>query len=394
MTSTEVSCHICNGQLDHFEEFGVFRQIASDCQPYQRGGCLAICQACGTVQRPVTPDWQRTAQEIYDDYQLFSQGLEQLEEFIFHSESGGKSSRSFKMLSWLDSVFKLPENGSLLEIGCGNGGFLASFSSYRPQWTLTGLDVTENGKKLIEKIPNAFYVKGSLESLDSTSKYNLVVLSHTLEHIPNPLSFLKEVLEKLSDNGVIFVQGPDLNSAPFDILVADHCSFFTSQTLTYLLQESGFFPLNVSTNTLPKEMSVLGQKRAERVHERPIIKIDFSSAKKAIINNINFLLSLRNQALKLREGFLDIGIFGSSISSSWLFGELSVVKFFVDENPKRIGSTHLGSPILSPDNLSNRDIVLMPLRHDIAKSIADRLHADLGLDKVFVLPPYYISSQI
>lgn len=383
---TEVNCHICNGQLESFEEFGVLRQIASDCRPHQRGGYLSICQNCGTVQRPVTTEWAASVKKIYANYRLFSQGLEQLEEFIFQSATGEKVSRSFKMISWLNTITQLPSNGSLLEIGCGNGGFLANFSSYRPQWQLTGLDIGDGGKNLIEKIPNALYIQGSLEALDPELNYDLVVLSHTLEHIPNPLPLLKEVFGKLSESGMIFIQGPNLNSAPFDILVADHCSFFTSETLTSLLEECGFTILNVSTDTLPKEISVLGQKCSGIVHKNQDREIDFLSTKKMIVGNIDFLLSLRSQSLKIKEDNLDIGIFGTSISSSWLFGELEGVKFFVDENPKRIGNTHLGTPILDSNVLSDQDIVLMPFRHDIAKSIADRLHKNLKLKDVFLLP--------
>lgn len=384
-----MNCHICGGQLESFEGFGSLRQIASDCQPYKRGGCLAICHSCGTVQRPVTAAWQQAANEIYGNYQLFSQGVEQLEEFIFHSNNGKKTSRSFRMLSWLDSIFELPSYGSLLEIGCGNGGFIASFSSYRPQWKLTGLDVTENGKQLVETIPNACYVKGSLEALDANKKYDLVVLSHTLEHIPNALIFLQNLSERLVQGGMVFIQGPNLTSAPFDILVADHCSFFTPETMTCLLQESGLQTLAISNDALPKEMSVLGQKRLDKICKTENPKIKIPLIQRVVIDNINFLFSLRSQALKLKENSSRIGIFGSSISSSWLFGELSGANFFVDESPERIGNMHLGIPIISPGDLSNQDTVLMPFRYDIAESIIDRLDIDLGLCEVLVPPPSY-----
>lgn len=387
MSAGKITCHACDGNCTEFTDFSELRQVASDCRPYKRGGRLAICRNCGLVQRPVSLDWQQSTTEIYSNYQLFAQGLDQLEESIFQSKTGTKSSRSQRMIAWLDNVFQLSSQGSLLEIGCGNGGFLASFSSHRPQWDLTGLDIADNGRNTIESISNAKFIKGSVEVLDREKKYDLVVLSHTLEHIPHPQLLLRSIIERLSENGLLFIEIPDLASAPFDILVADHCSFFTAQTLSYLVQESGFDVLSITTNALPKEISLVAQKQQDLV-AKPAHERDIASGEAIILNNLRYLNTLRHQAQQLGEDERRLGIFGSSISSSWLFGEYENAQFFVDENPQRIGNTHLALPILSPSDLTSQDIVLMPFRFDIAQSIANRLHDVLGLEGVFILPQH------
>ncbi|MEC4805595.1 MAG: class I SAM-dependent methyltransferase [Jaaginema sp. PMC 1079.18] len=385
MTIGETNCHVCDGDCSEFLNFSDLRQVASDCTPYKRGGRLIICQNCGIVQRPLSVDWQKATREIYSNYQLFAQGIEQLEESIFHSETGTKDSRSQQMISWLSKVIKLPLQGSLLEIGCGNGGFLASFSNHRSQWYLTGLDIADNGKNAIDKIPNAQFINGSIEILNRALKYDLVVLSHTLEHIPYPLQLLQKIQGHLSENGLLFIEVPSLESAPFDILVADHCSFFTAKTLSYLVQKSGFEIVSIAVGSLPKEISLVARRQTNTIH---IIddKCSFDSNQERVLKNLQFLNSLREQAWKFRGRTNNLGIFGSSISSSWLFGEFEEVSFFVDENPQRIGNYHLGLPIVSPTTLNRNNIVLMPFRRDIAEAIADRLSTELDLFDIFILP--------
>ena len=384
MEVDNITCHVCGGNCTEFTDFSEFRQVTSDCRPYKRGGTLAICRSCGLVQRPVNSlYWQQSVAEIYSSYQLFSQGSDQLEESIFQSETGTKKLRSQYMIAWLDNVFQLSNQGSILDIGCGNGGFLASFSSYRPQWNLTGLDINDKGRNAIESISNAQFIKGSVEILDREKKYDLIVLSHTLEHIPHPQLLLRNIIERLSENGTLFLQVPDLASAPFDILVADHCSFFTTQTLSRLVSKSEFDILSVTTNALPKEISLVAQKQRNLV-TKPTYEYNITSAEIMILDNLRYLKALRHQAQELGEDERHLGIFGSSISSSWLFGECDNAQFFVDENSHRIGNTHLDLPILSPRDLTSQDVVLMPFRFDIAQSIANRLHNSLGLEGVFI----------
>jgi hypothetical protein len=80
-----------------------------------------------------------------------------------------------------------------------------------------------------------------------------------------------------------------------------------------------------------------------------------------------------------------VGVFGSSISATWLAGLLGEdAHFFVDEDPTRIGGRHMSLPILSIDSAPADARILMPMRQDIATEIAERLsQTHRGL----VIPP-------
>jgi hypothetical protein len=68
------------------------------------------------------------------------------------------------------------------------------------------------------------------------------------------------------------------------------------------------------------------------------------------------------------------GIFGTSISGTWLYGVAGeAVKFFVDEDPQRIGRTHMGMPILRAEDIPEGADVFVPLIPEVAASVARRL---------------------
>ena len=68
-----------------------------------------------------------------------------------------------------------------------------------------------------------------------------------------------------------------------------------------------------------------------------------------------------------------VGIFGSSISSTWLAAALGDrAAFFVDEDSNRIGKDHLGRPIYSVEQAPIGLPILMPIRQDIAQAVKNR----------------------
>jgi 2-polyprenyl-3-methyl-5-hydroxy-6-metoxy-1,4-benzoquinol methylase len=52
--------------------------------------------------------------------------------------------------------------------------------------------------------------KGSIEQIKSNEKFDLIILSHVLEHLLNPSVFLKKIKSILSDNGILYIEVPSL----------------------------------------------------------------------------------------------------------------------------------------------------------------------------------------
>lgn len=372
------NCHTCGGELSYIAGFPTFLQVTSDCRPWKPQGNLAICQICGTVQKPVTEIWLAEADAIYGGYEIYSQsgGVEQSS---FDQLTGAAQSRSAKLVDWLIRGYYILPEGKLLDIGCGNGAFLRAFGSVYPSWSMTGLELNDRNRSVVEAIPGVERLHvGPIESL--SGQFNLITLIHALEHIPNPARFLSSLREKLLPGGILLIEVPNLNTSPFDILIADHCSHFTGDTLVKVIEQTPFTVIHLEEDYVPRELTVAIKAREIVIDSALELEQQKSNSDTVsgtfqnlhtITAHLDYLQSLLNLAKSVSG---PIGIFGTSIAGTWLAGSIQdQVAFFVDEDPNRIGRYHLNKPIVAPDEIKNGSRVLIPLPPAISINVANRL---------------------
>lgn len=89
--------------------------------------------------------------------------------------------------------------------------------------------------------------EGGFETIVGKAQADIVILSHVLEHIVDPVQFLSEIKSKiLSDNGVIFIAVPGMlyNHPGYDnvlsLLCQAHVYYFTLATLDFVCGKAGF----------------------------------------------------------------------------------------------------------------------------------------------------------
>jgi hypothetical protein len=360
--------------------YPVGQQVTSDCRPWKPRGYLASCGSCGLVQKPVTTQWAEDAADIYSGYQIYSQsgGKEQRS---FDISTGAVEGRSNRLVSWMVDQGSLPVDGRLLDIGCGNGAFLEAFGSVFKTWQMVGLELDGKHQARIESIPGVSHLHvGGFEGLVGT--FDLIVLIHSLEHIPHPSEYLRSLAQLLSARGQLLIQVPNLVSSPFDLLIADHCSHFSSATITRLVRESGLTVQRVSTKCIAKEITVLVSRGDLATKEVATTSSSGATDRQIAINNLGWLANLLEQGRSERDR---VGVFGSSISASWLASTLGdQVEFFLDEDPSRAGRVHLGRSIYDVHHAPKSHRILMPLAFDMACAVRARL-GTLGLE--LILPP-------
>ena len=371
MSSSVEKCHVCCGPVHEIDGFSILLQVTSDCRPWRAAGQLAVCQSCGTVQKPITESWLREADQIYAGYEIYSQGGGD-EQSTFDQGTGGSESRSKKIVDWLTTTHRLPETGWLMDIGCGNGAFLRAFGARYPIWQMTGLELDSRNQQFIESIPGVVRLHvGPIERLHDC--FDLIVLIHALEHIPNPVQFLGALTERLNPGGLLLIEVPDMKVSPFDILIADHCTHFTADILQGVVGSAGFESLAMRTDFVPKELSLLAQYPGgdgrKRVRQAVPEQFPGNGAKVARAH-IAWLKNLLQQGQAI-EG--TVGIFGTSIAATWLATSLGdKVTFFVDEDRNRVGRSHLSRPIYYPTRAPSGSQIVIPMRADIAVAIARR----------------------
>ena len=76
--------------------------------------------------------------------------------------------------------------------------------------------------------------------------FNLIILSHILEHISSPKMFLSAISEKLTDGGVIFVEVPNCDFR-FKKYHQPHMLFYNISSLKKVIEQAGFKCMSVDT---------------------------------------------------------------------------------------------------------------------------------------------------
>ena len=358
------NCLVCGqDDLQEIETFHSLPRVTSDCKPYPSGGRLLACENCGGIQKLPDATWFREINEIYAGYEIYklSDGDEQL---IF--TDSGAVPRSLRLVEFLKKSADLRESGRLIDIGCGNGAALARYSRALPGWQLYGSELSDRALPELRSLPN-FVDLHCVPTEDIPGKFELVSMIHSLEHMPSPGKTLEDVVRLLSEGGKLFVEVPDAETSPFDILVADHLSHFSRQTLAHLANRAGLSSIQISNSVLPKEITMLATAGNAKI-TAPVAQAGIDLA----ISTVQWLSKLLALARQLAKSDR-FGIFGTSISGMWLFGALGEkVSFFVDEDPKRIGREHAGRPVLSPADAPAGATVFIPLAPAIAARVADR----------------------
>jgi len=156
----------------------------------------------------------------------------------------------------------------LLEIGCSIGIGLEIAERYGLQ--AEGVEPNTETAKI--SIAKGYTVHNELfsSSLFSDTYFDIVMSMDVLEHVPDPVTFLSEVRNVLSDDGITMIQVPNagglicklegVKNQVFNGLI--HLNYFTPQTLDQAAIKAGL--TNISTETI---LSELGKIRAFPDHE-------------------------------------------------------------------------------------------------------------------------------
>jgi SAM-dependent methyltransferase len=138
--------------------------------------------------------------------------------YVTYVDSGPSLSR------WLTRRYYLCEGqriarligrqGAVLDVGCGSGLSLEMFSRCGA-WKLAGVEI--DTRSIAEARRRGFQVwQGRFEELDLPSEsFDLVRMSHYLEHVVDPLNNLRQVHRILKPGGILYAEIPSIEGLDF-----------------------------------------------------------------------------------------------------------------------------------------------------------------------------------
>lgn len=152
----------------------------------------------------------------------------------------------------------------LLDIGCGSGELLGRLNARG--WRGEGLDFDESAVRVARNRGlNVYY--GTLESRAySDESFDVIVMSHVIEHMPEPLPLLQECYRIMRPNGHLILVTPNKESWTHKIFKRDwrglepprHLCVFAPHTLRTCVRKAGFEKYRLETTVRDAHVFLLG----------------------------------------------------------------------------------------------------------------------------------------
>jgi 2-polyprenyl-3-methyl-5-hydroxy-6-metoxy-1,4-benzoquinol methylase len=364
------------------EEIPEIKNVSSDCIPWNQAKKFVLNPETSCIHANIDNNWLEQVDLIYNQYNIYEQS-DGKEQPIFPANSGLGIARSERIVEIM-KTHSFDSLGKVLDIGCGNGGFLKVLQQNFPEIKLYGTEYSSKYKEIVESIPNVSKMYTCNIDQISDNDFELISLIHVLEHIPNPVKFLEQVRKKLTQNGTLLIELPHFEQNPFELAIYDHASHFSVASIKRVLNIAGFEIKEIRSDWVPKEITIIAQPaREQNVRKDP--QLDILIEKQALFDKLLWLQSVKEQALSLRKQSSVFALFGSSIAATWLTAELDHdIDFFIDEDPFRNMKQHLNNPIYLPENVSQQCNIFIAQPPETATLIKSRLETKLQSSRIEV----------
>ena len=229
----KVPCCVCGGHdfeaLSEKDRYGLYAPVV-------------ICVDCGLVQ--TNPRMTEEAyQQFYEiEYSKLYRGVDNPHDYHFDK----LYNRGRRMYAYIAQSLGTQLNQSrILEVGCSSGGILQFFKEQGNQ--VCGCDLNPETVRFGRDRYNLELQVGTVYDMTLRWRPDIVIYSHTLEHILNPLEELEKVRSVMAGNAILYIELPGIKHIfkqyDFDLLrylQNAHTYHFTLTTLKNLLRKAGF----------------------------------------------------------------------------------------------------------------------------------------------------------
>ena len=317
---------------------------------------FVLCAACGFAwNRAFRPD-RVVYDQAYDNDQMGSP------QFRAH------------VAAMIEQILTRVPSGRLthlVEVGCGQGSFLTGLAQSKRFASLTGFDPAWRGKEGLETdgitIHRRYFGWDALDLVPHGPLF--VVARHTIEHVADPMSFLRAICAtmKPNDDGRLFLETADIEwiietFQPQDLFY-EHYSIFSRDALRVALAAAGFELLSI--DRVFNDQYLWAEARPTIGERRIIGRCEFTAAAENFANRRDRFVRVYRAWMTRIAANRTVWLWGAS-SKGVTFAQLvdpdgSQLAGAIDINQKKIGyfMPGTGLPIVSPSVLQDGDTVII-----------------------------------
>ena len=234
-TTMRTCCPVCGGAR---------KQLPGSCPD------AWICRSCRHTFIGILPP-EEVVERIYDDYGYDAVGRAAPPAFL-----------DLILGEVIDSFEEYRRTGRLLDVGFGEGGFLRVARTRA--WETHGVEMSAPAVKLAEEQGLGTLHHGDFLTLPlPEGGFDVVIMSELIEHLPEPIEFLRRAAAVLRPGGVLYMTTPHGRGLSARFLKAswsllcppDHLQLFSIDSMHRLLANAGFQAPRVYTQgVLPHEI--------------------------------------------------------------------------------------------------------------------------------------------
>ena len=148
-----------------------------------------------------------------------------------------------------------PKTKTVLEIGCSFGSTIYGLEQHGYQ--VAGTDLSKSSCDYISENYDIKAYNSEFPPVEEYGNYDALIISQLIEHIIEPVDFLKSALIYLKNDGLVFIATPNIDCFLFNIFrknyhiirPPEHINFFNSSSIRRLFTESGVSPIAVYTRS-------------------------------------------------------------------------------------------------------------------------------------------------
>lgn len=227
----EILCPVCGNKIyNHLWDLETFK--------------YSKCNSCNLIYQnpqPLSSDVEERYDNDYFNYEIENEG----------------SFLNLMLLGLKDIGFvpKTITAGSkkVLDIGCATGLFLSHMKGLG--WDTYGVEICKDAAEYGNSVRGVNIHNGLLETAGyEDNSFDIIHLSHVIEHVNEPFEFLNNIYKLLKSGGVLYCTTPNVDGFQAKLFkekwrsaIADHLVLFSKATLSMLLKKAGFKNLKCKT---------------------------------------------------------------------------------------------------------------------------------------------------